>query len=151
MPTKWTPSEPGLLKALDDAAHSAARENVRFAMSRLQLRGGRGEIIGTDGKLLLVQNGLSLPWKEDVLVPALRVFAAAELPPGPMSLSKTDTHIWLRVGPWTFGLTIDKDGRYPDVSCVIPAKVSNATTCRLTPEDDTFLSQTLSPPAGRRR
>jgi hypothetical protein len=92
-PGKLFPLDPGILKALDDAAHSAARDGVRFAVQKLQLRGGTGDIVATDGRQLLIQGGYALPWKEDVLVPAVGAFTCRELPQdGPIAIGKTDTH-----------------------------------------------------------
>jgi len=149
-PRKMSSVDPAILKALDDAAQTAARDGVRFAVQELQLRGGTGDIIATDGKQLLVQGGFTLPWKEDVLVPATGVFACRELPHDvPVVLGKTDKHVCIRVGPWTFFLGIDADARYPETRCIIPAATANGTTCRLAAEDAAFLVKALPRLPGR--
>ena len=79
-PSKLFSIESGILKALDDACQTASKDNVRFALQKLQLRGGTGDIVATDGHQLLVQGGFALPWRMDVLVPAVNVFAYAVLP-----------------------------------------------------------------------
>lgn len=149
-PRKLFPVDAAIRKALDDAAQTAAKEEVRFAVQKRQLRGGTGDIVATDGKQLLIQGNHALPWKEDVLVPATAVFACRELPPdGPVAIGKIDTHVCVRVGLWTFYLAIDKDARFPDVKAVIPAANGSATTCRLSPEDAEFLLKTLPRLPGR--
>jgi hypothetical protein len=149
-PGRKFPVDTALLKALDDAAHTAAREGVRFAVQKLQLRGGTGDVIATDGRQLLIQGGFALPWKEDVLVPATAAFAGRELPPdGPVALAKADKHVCVRAGPWTFYLAIDADSRFPDAKTVLPAAGASATTCRLAPEDAAFLRKALPRLPGR--
>ncbi len=149
-PRKLFPVDAAILKALDDAAQTAAKEGVRFAVQKLQLRGGTGDIVATDGKQLLIQGNYALPWKDDVLVPATAIFACRELPPdGPVAIGKMDKHVCVRVGPWTFFLTIDKDARFPDARAVIPAANGSATTCWLTPEDAVFLLKALPRLPGR--
>jgi hypothetical protein len=149
-PKQFFPVDAALLKALDDATQTAAKEGVRFAVQKLQLRGSTGDLIATDGKQLLLQGGLALPGKEDVLVPATAVFACRELPPdGPVALGKADQHVCVRVGPWTFHLAIDAEARFPDTKAVIPAATAGATSCRLSPGDAAFLGKVLPRLPGR--
>src|SRR5207245_8412254 len=79
LPEQTLPNEPGLWKALADASQSAAREGIRYALDRIQLRGSTGSIVATDGKQLLLQAGFRFPWTEDVLIPSTPVFACPEL------------------------------------------------------------------------
>jgi len=44
----------GGLQAVAEAGQTTARSSVRFALGRIQLRGKTGEVIGTDGRQLLV-------------------------------------------------------------------------------------------------
>jgi hypothetical protein len=148
--SKFSPVESGFLKALDDAAQVAAQESIRFALQKLQLRGSTGDVVATDGKQLLVQGGFALPWKDDALVPAVQLFACREVPQdAPVSIGKTDTHVCIRVGPWTFYLGIDTAGRFPKYENIIPAATASATTCRLAEEDAAFLARTLPALPGR--
>jgi hypothetical protein len=149
-PGTWTAAAPGLLAALDAAAHTAARDNVRYALTHLQLRGGTGEIVTTDGKQLLVQGGFPFPWRDDAPVPALTVFGSSELPKGgAVSVGRTDTYVGLRVGAWTFYVADYREGRFPKAHEVIPALNGRFTTCRLAPEDATFLARALPRLPGR--
>src|SRR5439155_22935796 len=86
-PGELSPQPPDFLSALGEAARTVAREWARYAVSRVLLRGRTGERVGTDGRNLLVQGGFTLPWAEDLLVPALPVFAGKELPrQGPLAV-----------------------------------------------------------------
>lgn len=142
-PARLVPSERHLPRALDDGARCTAKDGVRFALQRLQLRGDSGDVIASDGRQLLIQRGFRFPWKGDVLVPAVAAFGCRELADGPVGVGRTDTHVVLRVGPWTLHLAIDKNGRYPKAETVIPSSVRGATTCRLAPEDAAFLARGL--------
>jgi hypothetical protein len=149
-PGTWTSAAPGLLAALDAAAHTAARDNVRYALTHLQLRGGAGEIVATDGKQLLVQGGFTFPWRDDALIPALTVLGSSELPKGgAVSIGRTDTYVGLRVGAWTFYLADYSEGRFPKTQEVIPALNGRFTTCGLAPEDATCLARALPRLPGR--
>jgi hypothetical protein len=144
-PSLWQPIEPAFLDALAEAARTAAPESVRLALSRLQLCGSTGQIIATDGRQLLVQGGFSLPWKEDVLIPALPLFASRQMPrEGPLALGRTPSHVTLLLGRWTVQLEIDTSGRFPDIQAVIPRRDSKATQLRVSEEDAAFLVHTLS-------
>src|SRR5262249_22265988 len=143
-PETFLPVAADLLPALAEAVGSAARDGARFALTRLQLRGRQGEVVATDGRQLLIQKGFTFPWREDVLVAALDVFGLKELTQEEgVLLGKTDTHVCLRIGPWTFHLALDKDGRFPDADGVVPATKGERTVCTLAPEDARFLTQAL--------
>jgi hypothetical protein len=101
-------------------------------------------VIATDGRQLLVQSGFRFPWVGDVLIRRSPVFACRELPRAePVALGKTETHIVLRVGPWTLYSEIPTDARFPAVEHALPEAESAATRLRVDPEDAAFLAQTL--------
>jgi hypothetical protein len=136
--------EPGFLQVLDVAVKTCAHDHSRYALTKVQLRGAKGEVIATDGRQVLVQSGLAFPWKEDVLVPALSVFGCKELAPdGPIALGKSDSHVCLRVGPWTLYLAIDKEGRFPSVELVLPTPSAIVTTCKFSAKDAALLVRAL--------
>lgn len=78
-PDVFVPQALARLKMLDDAAQTAAKESNRFAVTKLQLRGGAGEIVATDSRQLLLQRGFEFPFKDDILVPAIAAFGCKEL------------------------------------------------------------------------
>src|SRR5262249_42669148 len=130
--------------AFQEACLTAAKESVRFAVSRVQVRGRRGEVVGTDGRQLLVWGGFPFPWKEDLLVPRLPVFGFRDTPlTGPVAIGRTGKDVALRVGPWTFALAIDAASRYPQVERVIPGETGVRSQLRLDPADAGLLIQAL--------
>ncbi len=144
LPQRWHRQDQSLLAGLRDAVATTAKENVRYSLQRVQLRGGKGQLVGTDGHQLLVQGGFTFPWKEDVLVPALGMFGLKEiLSEETVALAKTDTHVGLRIGAWTFLLAIDSQGRFPNVESVIPSLTGKITTCTLDAEDISVLARAI--------
>jgi hypothetical protein len=143
LPKHFTPMPAGLLQALDEAAKTTARESVRFALGRIQIRGKTGEIVATDGRQLLVQCGFSFPWTDAVLVPWVPAFGARELAgEQEVRVGRTKTHVALKVGPWTFLLAINGHSRFPDVDAAIPRTSTAATRLQLDPQDAEFLAAT---------
>ncbi len=150
LPAHWQPVEPAFLRALAEATRTTARDGVRYSLARIQLRGRGGRVVATDGRQLLVQGGFSLPWADDVLLPALPLFVSRDLPSeGPIALGRTRSHVGLRVGPWAFVLEIDDGGRYPEVDGVIPRMDRTASRLHLSEEDARFLLHVLPRLPGR--
>jgi hypothetical protein len=110
-----------VLAALHEAGRTAAREQVRYALTRTQVRGSAGTIVATDGKQALVQGGFTFPFPEDVLVPAIPVFGCKELAgQNEVRIGMTASHLVVMAGPWTVWLLIDREGRFPDVEGAMP-------------------------------
>jgi len=119
----------------------AAPQATRFALNRVQLRQG-GEVVGTDGRQLLLHGGFHFPWREAVLVPAVQVFGCKELRSGaPVPVGRTERHVVVRAGPWSVFLPADTTSRYPDVDSAIPRH--QPTTWKLTEEAATQLQHAL--------
>lgn len=135
---------PGLLPALLEAVQTSSPEKERYATHRLFFRGSKGQIVATDNRQLLVQGGFRLPFRDDLLVPASRVFTSPELAPNPpMALGCSQNHLAFHAGPWTFFLAIDRHGRFPNVAGVIPARKA-ATLWRLTRPEAARLAKGLA-------
>ncbi len=144
LPREWTPMPPHFVQALGEAAHTTAKDAVRFAVQRIQLRGKSGQVVGTDGRQLLLQGGFRFPWPEDLLVPRLSIFGHRDLPARePVAVGRTATHLAVRVGRWTFTLAIDADGRFPNVASVVPRPAAIKTRRRIDAQDAELLLQTL--------
>jgi hypothetical protein len=145
VPGSFSACESGILKALDDAVRTAAHDATKYVTNKIQLRGGTGEIIATDGRQLLCQSGYSFPWTEGVLIPQVQLFgwrgfAACDS----VEIGKTADYVCCRAGTWTLWLAIDKAGRYPDVEKVTPATSANGSNVRIDEEDAAFLAKSLS-------
>jgi hypothetical protein len=150
-PGRLVRNPPGLLRALDEAAHSAATPpSARFGTHRILLRGRGGAIVATDGRQLLIQSGFTFPWADDLLVPALPVFACRELGEVPhVEVGRAEGHVVFRLGAWAFWLRVDDGARYPDFAKVVPPNTEGGTVWRIDPEDATFLAGALPRLPGR--
>jgi hypothetical protein len=126
LPEEMHPAAPAFLAALHECGRTAAREASRYALHRIQVNGKACSIAATDGKNALICRGFSLPFRETVLVPAVPLFGVKEI------ARETDVHVgyvldrlFVRAGPWTICLSIDTDGRFPDVTGVVPKSPSS--------------------------
>jgi hypothetical protein len=150
LPESFVGNPPELIAALDEAVHTVAADATRYAMNRVLLRGGSGDVAATDGQQLLVHSGFQFGWAGDALVPAVPVFGGKELGPDqPVEVGRTDEHVVLRVGAWTFWLRIDADGRLPSLDGVVPKPQDAGSYLRIAPADVTFLGTTLPRLPGR--
>jgi hypothetical protein len=140
-PTNLASADPSLLKALADASDSTARDALRYATDKVQLRGKTGEIIATDGRQLLIQTGFTFPFTEDLLIPSLPMLGCRELPTDSVAVAKHGQVFVLRTGPWA---PIDKDGRFPSVDSIIPKATAIKARCSFSATDAAFLDRTLS-------
>jgi len=110
-----------ILAALQECGRSAARDSGRYALSRVQVQGRAGRVVGTDGKMALLWRGFTFPFQDDVLVPALSVFGSKPLSAArEVKVGRTATDLVLAAGPWSIWLPTDTKSRYPDVAGIIP-------------------------------
>src|SRR5262249_18716868 len=138
------------LRALGEAGKTAPTDAHRYALNCTQLRGTKGEIVASDGRQLLMQSRFAFPWPDDILVPRLPVLACRDFAPeGPIGIARTKRHVLLCVGPWTFALKIESQGRYPDVDKVIPLPDSVTARLSLDVKDATVLWRALPKLPGR--
>jgi hypothetical protein len=119
---KLHPVHAAILPALHACGQTVNRDtDTRFALARLQLRGQAGEIAGTDGRQLLLWGGFELPFRENLLVPAMPIFGSRDLTrEEDVRIGRTTKHVVLAAGPWTFWLSVDAASRFPDVTTVLP-------------------------------
>ena len=143
-PHSWKDMPAELLDALLEASRTTTDDNTRYALNCIQLAGTTHEVAATDGRQLLVSRGFSFPWTTDVLIRSSPLFASKALPRDqPISIGKSDTHVVLRAGPWTFFLEIQSDVRFPSIDRVIPDSGATVTRLRLDAHDVAFLGQAL--------
>ncbi|HEX3313240.1 MAG TPA: hypothetical protein VHR72_00050 [Gemmataceae bacterium] len=149
MPSRWVDQPARFVSALDEAARAAAKESIRFALSHLHWRGSTGELIATDGRQLLVQSGFAFPWKNDVLLPAVRAFGLRELAAeGPVAVGRVGQRVFVRIGPWTFDLEV-QEGRFPNVHQVVPRPETIMSRMKFDRDDVVFLLESLATAPGR--
>ena len=150
VPFEWVAMPDGFLTVMDEATRTTAKESARFALSRIQLKGRGGQVVATDGKQLLIQGGCHFPWRDDVLVPRVPAFGLRELvEERPVAIGRTESHVAVRAGRWTFWLAIDTSSRYPDVEAVVPTPSAGACRLSLDAADAAFLASALPKLAGQ--
>lgn len=135
-PDRWGRVTPVFLGALHACGQTASREpTARFALTRVQVRGKPGQVVGSDGRRALLWAGFRLPFPDDLLVPALPVFGAKEVSrEDDVRVGRTATHLVVAAGPWTVFLPVDATARFPDVAGVVP-RATGAATLDLGPAD----------------
>jgi len=132
------------LKGLDEAMRTAAQEDHRFAVNKVQLRGRLGEIVATDGQQLLLQSGFPFGWSEDVLLPRVTIFGWDVLYEDErITTGKTKDHVCICAGSWTIFLPIDSVRRLPSVENVIPRITENCTHLHIDVQDAEELTAAL--------
>jgi hypothetical protein len=143
-PDLWHKSTPALLDALAEASATAGEASTRYALDCVQLRGGRGEVVATNGRQLLVQGGFAFPWAGDLLVGRCPAFARTELPrDDDFDVGLVGQFVAFRAGPWTIWLATRQGVRFPDVERAVPATGATPTRLRLHPADAAFLADAL--------
>jgi len=143
-PTTWTQAPADLLAGLAEASEICTDESTRYALNCMQLRGTLHKIIATDGHQLLVRSGFGFPWDGDLLIKGSPIFSCKALDrEQPVQISKTDTHLVLRIGPWSIWSEIQKDARFPGVEEAIPGADALTTRLQLDHEDARFLQEAI--------
>ncbi len=68
-----------MFDVLVDAGKCVDPDNSRYSLGSICLRGSKAQIISTDGRQALIQDGFAFPWREDVLCPVSKIFGSKEL------------------------------------------------------------------------
>jgi hypothetical protein len=80
----------------------------------------------------------------DLLIKGSPIFGSKGLPRDQaIQIGRTDSHVILRIGPWTIWNEIQKDARFPSVEEAIPDPDAIPTRLQLDPEDASFLASAL--------
>jgi hypothetical protein len=121
-PKRDSTNDASLLQALEVAMQIPTGDSGRLALNCIQLRGGKGDVVATDGRQLLIQGGFQFAWKDALLVMRTPVFTARELPQGEVvRVAKSEKDVLVRIGSWTIALRIDSMARFPNVDSAIPS------------------------------
>lgn len=144
LPDQMATNPSQLAEALRDATETADKESTRYALNHLRLRGSDGQIAATDGRQLLVQDGFTFPWDDELLIPANRLLTTSTLAGGEaVEIGRTDDWVTLRSGSWTVWLRIEKTARFPHVDDHLPPITNAATTLHLSDADAEFLTNAV--------
>jgi hypothetical protein len=112
---------PRFLEALHEAGRTSSREDGRYALSRVQVRGGKGQVIATDGKVAVVFGNFPFAFTEDVLVPAIPLFGYPEVRDEEnVRVGCNARHLVVQAGDWSTWLAVAPSGKFPDVAAVAP-------------------------------
>lgn len=144
LPEQMVANPSQLAEALRDATETADKEANRYALNHLRLRGSDGQIAATDGRQLLVQDGFTFPWDDELLIPANRLLTTSTLAGGEaVEIGRTDDWVTLRSGSWSVWLRIEKTARFPQVDDHLPPISNAATTLHLSDADAEFLTNAV--------
>lgn len=146
LPERLASNDFRLMVALGDACETATTDSARYALDHLQLRGSEGQVIGTDGRQLLIQDGFQFPWEGELLVPANRLLCCRELRRGKsVDVGSTAEWVVFRSGPWTVWLRINEKARFPDVMELVNQGTEPVATLQVPDKDADFICSALKP------
>jgi hypothetical protein len=131
-------------EVLDIASQFTDQEITRYALNHLQLSGSQRWIAATDSRHAYVHSGMEFLFKEDILVPASKIFTSSLLRhPTELSLGLTDSHVNLCADQWSFMFPRNKQLRFPHMEMVIPSEQSRQTHLQIESQDAEFLQHVL--------
>ncbi|WP_254511413.1 hypothetical protein [Anatilimnocola floriformis] len=147
LPATFVQNGPGLLTALRDAYETTDVESKRYALGCVQLRQD-GALAATDGRQMLRQTGFQFGCDQAVLIQPSRFFTCKELPAEPVRIGnlpddKGVATVVFEIGPWTYWLGTEREGRFPDVDSIIPSTDYCKSTLRLSLADARFMAENL--------
>lgn len=151
-PVRSASFDRNVLQHLADCSTMTDRDSARFALQCLQLDGEKSAVAATDGRKALRVTGIEWPWDDVRLVPACGWFAAPVVRSRheELMVADLDGHVRFSIGPWSIELPV-REGRFPDVARVFPARWQADTVIRLTDEDGQAIHRALqSLPKGPR-
>jgi hypothetical protein len=135
--------DPEFLTALHECGRTVARDSGRYALSKIQVQGKAGRVIGTDATCALLWDRFRLPFPDQFLIPAIGVFGSRELTRElDVRVGLKSTQLVVTAGPWTVWLPVDVKSRYPDVASIIP-RTDSATVAGIDERDAEVLLREL--------
>lgn len=143
LPAAFVQNGPELLTALRNAYETTDMESKRYALGCVQLRQD-GALAATDGRQMFRQTGFQFGCDVNVLIQSTRFFSSKELPAEPVQLGslsddKGVSKVAFQIGPWTFWIDTEREGRFPDIDSIIPSTNHCKSTLRLSLADARFL------------
>ncbi len=132
-----------LFDALQDAAKCVDAENTRYSLGSICLRGSKAQIVSTDGRQALIQDGFSFSWENDVLCPVTKIFGAKELRElgDTVKVGFEDHWIFFQVGNVSLWLK-EIDGKFPQLD-QFTKNIDHFTWLNVDPTDTVFVSDRL--------
>ncbi len=132
-----------LFDALSDAAKCVDPENTRYSLGSICLRGSKAQVVSTDGRQALIQDGFSFPWENDVLCPVSKIFGSKELREygDTVKIGFEDHWAFFNVGSVNIWLK-EIDGRFPQLD-QFTRDISGHSWLHVDPADAAFVSERL--------
>jgi hypothetical protein len=99
LPSRLTSLPKSFLRVLAETTSVTARDNTRYALARIQSRGQAGDVIPSENRQMLIQQGLRLPWPDDIRISRLSApQRPGLLPVGPVEMGCTEKDLASRLG-----------------------------------------------------
>lgn len=132
-----------ILDALCDAGKCVDSDNSRYSLGAICLRAAKSQIITTDGRQALMQEGYTFPWSDDVLCPVSKIFASKELRELSDAVHVGYENDWLyfeigNVAIWLKSV----EGKFPQMD-QFTKRIDHFTWLDLDPVDSNFVAQRL--------
>ena len=142
-PDKTVAHSSRLFDAMVDATKCADNQRIRYALDTICFRGANNQIISTDGKQALVQDGFDFPFDNDVLCPVSKIFASKELSEigETVKVGSEGDYVYFNVGNVNFWLQ-KVDGKFPLMD-QFTKDIDGYTWLKVDPTDAIFVSERL--------
>lgn len=134
---------PRLWAALRTAVATLERDSSRLALDCLRLAGPTGELAATDGRQIFVETGFEFPWNDTQVVCGHAALGSRELDDLPVAVTQHADWIVLGLGPWRFGLKLERERRFPQIEQCLPPLASARCQIELAADDARFLADRL--------
>ncbi len=132
-----------IFDALADAARCVDSENTRYSLGSICLRGSKAQIVSTDGRQALIQDGYSFPFESDVLCPVTKIFGSKELREcsNTVKVGFADHWIFFSAGDVNIWLK-EIDGKFPQLD-QFARDIGGHSWLHVDPSDAIFVSDRL--------
>jgi hypothetical protein len=112
-----------------------------YSMSAVQIQ-GPNRMVGTDGRQLLCHSGFQFPFRKTVLVPPINLRGVDELRARDLVFAHSESHLVLQSEAMLVVLPF-LDGKYPDISQVIPSQEKSKTFWTIAEDEARLLIQVI--------
>ncbi len=148
-PDKFGTFQAPLFDALVDAGKCVDADNTRYSLGAICLRGKKAQIISTDGRQALIQDGFAFPWEGDVLCPVSKIFGAKEFRKieDTVMVGSKDQWVFFEIGNVSICLKA-LGGRYPRLE-QFTRNIANHSWLEIDPDDASFVSERLTSLPGK--
>ena len=132
-----------MFDALTDAGKCVDPENSKYSLGAVCLRGSKAQIVSTDGRQALIQDGFAFPWTDDVLCSVSKIFTSKEIREfgDTVRIGFEDDWILFEVGPVKLWLK-KIEGKFPMLD-QFTKNIDHFTWLNVDPSDGDFTAQRL--------